>query len=74
MEARSAVRSAVTFRFGGPDYEVRYLSQPPEVGNLVTHVGALWVVVSVHTDEEHGFVIADCEFPVDDDAVGRGNV
>jgi hypothetical protein len=37
-------------------------------------VGALWVVVSVHTDEEHGFVIADCELPVDDDSGGGGKL
>ena len=38
----------VTFRFVGVDsQQVHYMSGLPEVGNLVTHEGVLWIVESI---------------------------
>jgi len=46
MEAQQRV----TYDFAG-ERQVRYTSAVPEVGDLVTHEGALWVVRSVDYDE-----------------------
>jgi len=50
----------VTFRFGR-DTELQYLSRVPEVGDRVTHGGALWVVTDVRSDSVGEVVI--CERP-----------
>jgi hypothetical protein len=50
----------VTFRFGR-DTELQYLSRVPEVGDRVTHGGALWVVTDVRSDSV-GEVVT-CERP-----------
>jgi hypothetical protein len=48
---------AVTFHFSG-DYEIQYSSHVPEVGDRVTHAGAIWTVMTVE-DEGNG-VVATC--------------
>jgi hypothetical protein len=48
---------AVTFHFGG-DYEIQYSSHVPEVGDRVTHAGAIWTVVSVENTRDG--VVAKC--------------
>ena len=51
----------VTFEFAGA-WEVHYMQVVPDVGDLVTHDDALWVVRSVEPDEL-GLVVI-CEIAV----------
>ena len=62
----------VTFRFGAAESEVHFMSQLPEVGNLVTHDDALWIVASVD-DDESGPVVT-CALRLEGDRAGAGNV
>jgi len=50
----------ITFHFG-IELEVRYLSEVPAAGDLVTHQRALWVVSRV-TDDTVGIAVI-CELP-----------
>ena len=51
----------VTFDFSG-DREVQYVVKLPELGDLVTHRGEIWVVQSI--DEDEGGAVVTCELPV----------
>jgi len=50
----------ITFNFAG-DREVQYLPQLPEVGDLVSHRGELWVVETV--EEDDAGTIVTCVLP-----------